>query len=122
MATPAEWPENVPTNILKDGFDPILPNTFLESEMERGHKLREISTGTPEIFKFKQRLTHTQLALLNTWREGDLRASGGLFLFPHPINKSVKTCQIIPIEGAPYKYSLAAGANWFVNWHIRVYP
>ena len=116
------WPENVPTHVRKSGYQLLPPETLLESEMERGHKLRRLATGTPEIHTCPIRMTYGQLESFETWLS-DINPAGSLrFNFPHPITKAQRPAQIIPEDGRPYQLSPMPGRHWLVTIKLRLYP
>lgn len=118
----ASWPATVPDKVRRDGYEFTPANELLESEMERGHKLRRIASGTPEIHKCRIRVSWAQLQAFTDWLNVTLAGGSLPFLFPHPITRAQKTCQFIPDQGVPYKASPQPGRHWFLDFSIRVYP
>ena len=120
----AIWPATVRTRVLEQNYQFQPAKQLVESEMERGHKLRRTATGTPEEHTIRLRLPLSEFQTFEDWFKDDGGNPGGAsqFSFPHPRTQDPKTVQIIPQDGRPFVPSLAPGLNWFVDLTIRIYP
>lgn len=116
------WPAGVRKKTLKPGYKPSGARNLIETQMERGHKLRRVATGTPEIHKCRLRLPTSELDLLETWLKDTNPAGAQLFTFPHPRTGIDHECQFVPKDGAAIDPNIAPGENWFVDFEIRIYP
>lgn len=112
------------TRVLEQNYQPLPPKQLVETEMERGHKLRRTATGTPEEHTIRLRLPLSEFTTFEGWfKDTGANPAGALqFKFPHPRTLAEKTVQIIPQDRRPYTPSKAPGQNWFVDMTIRIYP
>lgn len=120
----AIWPVGVRTKVLIQNYQALPAKQVIESEMERGHKLRRTATGTPEEHSIRLRLPEAEFLTFENWfKDTGGNPAGTLqFLFPHPRTHLPRTVQIIPQDGRAYSPSVAPGLNWFVDLNLRIYP
>jgi len=115
------WPEGLSAEFLRDSAAMLPPANLEQSEMQRGVKLRRVSTGTP--WEYSLTLHYKTPAEYNIFEDHILNTvRGQRFAFPDPDDSDgFLSCRIIPQEGRAFIPERRVGGVRRANIQMAVY-
>lgn len=115
----ATWPVALPTAPIADGYQEIMPDNVIRSQMDTGYpKVRKRSTAAPYRLRLQYNMTASQVTTLVTFFETTLEYGVDTFTMNHPRTGSSETFRIL----SPPEISIADGVNYRVQINMEQLP
>lgn len=116
------WPATLPTAPLARGYQEILPDNTLRSDMDKGPAKVRQRGQRPRMFDVEMTLDVTQISALDTFlttttAEGTLR-----FEWTHPRTDATIECRFVPSSGGMIVFDNPRGAYMDATFRLEVMP